>query len=142
MSNHETNIKELLENLFQALRDKEAVRTVECYTTVVLFSLAPPLALTADSEAGDIQKWFDTFDGPLGIEVRDLSVTAAEEVAFAHCLNRLTGTKVTGEPNDIWFRSTFGLVRVHGEWKIAHEHQSVPFYMDGSYKAAIDLKPE
>jgi ketosteroid isomerase-like protein len=29
----------------------------------------------------------------------------------------------------------------HGAWKIAHEHTSVPFYMDGSFRAAIDLKP-
>jgi hypothetical protein len=28
-----------------------------------------------------------------------------------------------------------------GKWAIVHEHVSVPFYMDGSYKAAIDLKP-
>jgi PhnB protein len=26
-------------------------------------------------------------------------------------------------------------------WKIAHEHDSVPFYMDGSFKASIDLTP-
>jgi hypothetical protein len=25
---------------------------------------------------------------------------------------------------------------------ITHEHVSVPFYMDGSYWAAVDLKPE
>ena len=24
---------------------------------------------------------------------------------------------------------------------IVHEHESVPFYMDGSFRAAIDLKP-
>ena len=27
------------------------------------------------------------------------------------------------------------------QWKIMHEHSSVPFYMDGSFKAAVDLKP-
>jgi len=24
---------------------------------------------------------------------------------------------------------------------VTHEHVSVPFYMDGSYRAAVDLKP-
>jgi PhnB protein len=38
-------------------------------------------------------------------------------------------------------RQTFGLRKLAGAWKIAHDHMSVPFYMDGSYKAAIDLKP-
>jgi hypothetical protein len=31
----------------------------------------------------------------------------------------------------------------HGvlRWMATHEHVSVPFYMDGSVKAAVDLKP-
>ena len=31
--------------------------------------------------------------------------------------------------------------KISGRWLITHEHVSVPFYMDGSYKAAVDLKP-
>ena len=31
-------------------------------------------------------------------------------------------------------------VRVGGDWRIAHEHDSVPFYMDDA-RAAIDLAP-
>jgi hypothetical protein len=34
-----------------------------------------------------------------------------------------------------------GLAKKDGAWKVTHEHFSVPFYMDGSNKAAIDLKP-
>ncbi len=53
----------------------------------------------------------------------------------------MTGRKTDGEVIDLWRRQTFGLKRVRGAWKIVHEHSSVPFYMDGSYRAAIDLKP-
>jgi hypothetical protein len=28
-----------------------------------------------------------------------------------------------------------------GRWTVTHEQVSVPFYMDGSVKAAVDLKP-
>lgn len=42
---------------------------------------------------------------------------------------------------DVWFRATVGLRRGDGGWTIMHEHTSVPFYMDGSFKAAIDLQP-
>ena len=31
--------------------------------------------------------------------------------------------------------------KINGKWLITHEHVSVPFYMDGSYRAAVDLKP-
>jgi len=31
--------------------------------------------------------------------------------------------------------------RIGGAWKITRQHTSVPFRMDGSVKAAVDLKP-
>jgi hypothetical protein len=39
-------------------------------------------------------------------------------------------------------RATIGLQVIDGEWLIVHAHESVPFYMDGSFRAAIDLTPE
>ena len=42
---------------------------------------------------------------------------------------------------DLWVRCTAGLSRRGGAWKITHQHTSVPFLMDGSFKAAVDLKP-
>ena len=82
-----------------------------------------------------------TWQGPIGYEIRDLTVSAGGDIAFSHSLNHLTGTKTTGEKADVWFRQTFGFRKVAGQWKIVHEHESVPFYMDGSDRAAIDLKP-
>jgi SnoaL-like domain len=40
-----------------------------------------------------------------------------------------------------WFRQTLCFRKINGAWTIVHEHESVPFYMDGSFRAAIDLKP-
>ena len=31
--------------------------------------------------------------------------------------------------------------KVDGTWRITQEHNSTPFYMDGSFKAAVDLQP-
>ena len=45
------------------------------------------------------------------------------------------------ESIEVWYRSTFGLRRIEGSWRIAHRHDSTPFYMDGSFRAATDLKP-
>jgi ketosteroid isomerase-like protein len=41
----------------------------------------------------------------------------------------------------MWFRVTLGLRRIDGKWLVTHEHSSVPFYMDGSLRAAVDLNP-
>jgi ketosteroid isomerase-like protein len=38
-------------------------------------------------------------------------------------------------------RVTVCFRKIAGKWKVVHEHVSVPFYMDGSFKAAVDLKP-
>lgn len=40
-----------------------------------------------------------------------------------------------------FFRQTLCFRKIRGAWKIAHQHESVPFYMDGSYRAAVDLEP-
>jgi len=38
-------------------------------------------------------------------------------------------------------RTTVCLHRDGGEWRIVHEHTSVPFCMDGTLRPAFDLKP-
>jgi ketosteroid isomerase-like protein len=38
-------------------------------------------------------------------------------------------------------RATLCFRREGDEWKIAHAHTSVPFHMDGSFRAAVDLTP-
>ena len=66
-----------------------------------------------------------------------MKITAGDVAAFANALVHMTG----GEAVDLWFRQTLGLKLFAGAWKIVHEHDSVPFYMDGSYRAAVDLTP-
>lgn len=103
------------------------------------YNLAPPLK-SSGGKAG-LQAWFETWDGPIGLELRDLKITAGDDVAFAHGLVHMTGRKTGGEDVDLWFRQTFGLKLTGRGWKISHEHGSTPFYMDGSFRAAVDLKP-
>ena len=62
-------------------------------------------------------------------------------MTFCHSLNRISGQRTNSEDTDIWVRETIGLRKIDGRWLITHEHESVPFYMDGSNRAAVDLKP-
>jgi ketosteroid isomerase-like protein len=104
------------------------------------FSLAPPLVSYGKDEAG-LQAWFDTWDGPIGGDVQDVKLTIGADVAFWSGLVNMTGTKTDGTMVDLWFRQTLGLVKRKGRWLVAHQHESVPFAMDGSGKAMLDLKP-
>ncbi|MHC1551842.1 YybH family protein [Phyllobacterium sp. K27] len=143
MTNIQQNsaIEDTINNWSKAIADKDAQRTLSYLTDdIVEFSLAPPLQYSG-KDADGIQGWFDTWTGSIGNESRELNITASDDVAFARGLVRMTGTKTSGDKADLWFRQTLGLIKQNGEWKIAHAHASVPFYMDGSFRASIDLKP-
>lgn len=136
----EKEVKQAIEARNAALGAKDVDGVMASgYAGFVAYSMAPPLK-SPGGKAG-LAGWFDTWDGPIGLTTRDLKITAGDDVAFATCLTRMTGRKTDGETVDMWHRLTFGLKRVRGAWKILHEHSSVPFYMDGSLRAAVDLKP-
>ena len=137
-------IRALIDKRTEALRAKNADGVGACQAPeVVSFSLAPPLRQTGDrSRAKEgLKAWFATWQGPLGYEVRDLSVTVGGEVAFCLGFVRISGIKTEGKKEGVWARQTLCLEKLGGAWKIVHEHISVPFYMDGSVKAAVDLEP-
>jgi ketosteroid isomerase-like protein len=141
----EAQIRELMDEKATALRARDAETLVAQYAPdAVTFDLAPPLQ-KAGPEVHDVtgrRTWFSGFDGDIAFEIRDLSVTAGADLAYCHSLNSLTATP-HGAPDSftLWFRATVCLRKVDGSWLISHEHTSTPFYMDGSFKAAVDLQP-
>ena len=140
----EARIHALVEERSAALRRKDAKGFVACqaadYGLFSLYSMGSPLAADQAS-IEDVDGWFATWDGPIGYELRDLDIAADGDVAFCHGFARMSGTKTDGETVDLWFRLTLGLRRTADGWVIVHEHESVPFYMDGSLRAAVDQKP-
>jgi ketosteroid isomerase-like protein len=109
---------------------------------VLAYDLAPPLRHRgADVYRRGLQEWFPTFEGPVGYEVHDLNVETAGDLAVATSLDRITDARTNGQKTDVWVRATVVYRKAGGRWVITHEHRSVPFYMDGSVKAAVDLKP-
>jgi ketosteroid isomerase-like protein len=141
-SRSEKAVLDRIESWTRSLRAKDVAGVMSHYAPGALaFDLAPPLTHRCDEIRKGLEAWFPTWDGPIGYEVSDLAVTATSELAFAHGLSRLTGKRTNGEQTDVWFRTTVCLQKVGGDWAIVHQHTSVPFYMDGSYRAAVDLRP-
>ena len=77
----------------------------------------------------------------MGYEVRDLRIETAGDLAVSTSLDRIGGLRTDGEQTDVWVRATVVYRKVGDRWVITHEHSSVPFYMDGSLEAAVDLAP-
>lgn len=136
-------IRAQVESWAAALHAKDVDRIVKHYAPdAVVADLAPPLwNAGVETLRRNFTDWFPTWIGPIGLEVRDLHVTAGSDLAFARSLNRIHGTKTDGHEADLWVRATICFRKSGDEWKVAHEHVSVPFHMDGSFRAAVDLKP-
>jgi ketosteroid isomerase-like protein len=137
----EAKIRTLIDRRVGALHAKDAPAVLSCVTPdLVAFSLAPPLVSTM-TNAKAYEAWFATWQGPIGTEIRDLAIAVSGDLGVSHSRNLMTGIAAGGHEVKLWYRQTLSFRRVDGAWKIAHEHNSVPFYMDGSFRAAIDLKP-
>jgi len=145
MTTEESRIQvgEVIEGWAKAIGAKDVEGAMAYFAPDVLsFDLAPPLQhMGREVIRKGMKEWFLTWEGPIGLEIRDLRVTADGDVAFCTSLQRMSGTKTDGEKPNLWVRATMGLEKIEGTWRIAHEHTSTPFYMDGSNKAALDLKP-
>jgi PhnB protein len=134
-------ISQILAQWKEAMETKNAARAVAFYADdAAMFTLAPPLG-TKGMQQQALQAWFDTWKGGLEYEMRDAELVAGDDIAYCHSYTRMVGTKTSGEQNDVWFRATATLRKIDGQWKITHEHTSVPFHMDGSLKAALELQP-
>lgn len=134
-------IGEIIENYRAALLSKDAEAAIAHHDERVLcFSMAPPLN-ERGSDTSSLKAWFATWRSGIEIEFQELEISASDSIAFATSLNRMRGEKQDGEQIDLWYRSTVGFVNSGAQWTISHMHESVPFYMDGSLQAAIDLAP-
>jgi ketosteroid isomerase-like protein len=137
----DAEIRRILDDQRAALHAKDAeALAAHAAPDILSFDLAPPLASRGTDIAGTTA-WLATWDGPIDYQVHDLQIQADGGVAFSTSLNRMLGTKTDGARVDLWVRATVGYRKVRGHWTVVHEHVSVPFYMDGSERAALDLKP-
>ena len=138
----EARIRELIEERVRAVRAKDVDALMAVHAPeVVMFDALDPLRYVGSEAVGErAGQWLSWYRGPVGYEVRDLSVTAGDGAAFCHYLYRVTGTMTNGTQVDMWVRSTVCFRKTDGAWVVAHEHTSVPFDAE-SGKASVGLKP-
>jgi ketosteroid isomerase-like protein len=77
-----------------------------------------------------LESWIALYRTAIGHEIRDLEITASDDVGFCHFLVRISGTMQDGTEVGMWVRATSCLRRQHGAWTIVHEHASVPLDAD------------
>jgi uncharacterized protein (TIGR02246 family) len=139
-----TSDKTEIEALFQRLAEAHATHDADFIVSAyapdaVIYDLSPPLGRRGINR-DTITAWLASWEGPVQIDARDVDLTVSGDMAFSSALNRMRGRQ-NGEDQDLWFRTTMCLRKSNGRWLIVPDHTSVPFYLDGSDRAALDLEP-
>ncbi len=103
----EAAIRKVLDDRSSAIRNKDAKTVVSYYAKdIVNFDLAPPLAYRG-SEATDpseLQGWFETWKGLIGLAFDQLTIRSDGNLAFAHGFLHMTGTRNDGTEANVWAR--------------------------------------
>ncbi len=122
-------------------KDLEGLRRLYA-TDVVSFDVEPPIQhVGVEAKLKNWAKVF-TFFQDVDYEVRDLTVTVGDDVAFGHAFRSgSSGTLTDGTATSgMWVRGTFCFRKLDGNWLIVHDQASVPFDM-ASGKGVTDLEP-
>jgi uncharacterized protein (TIGR02246 family) len=140
--NAEGEIRSMVEKWVESVRQKDLDGVMAHYApNVITFDIVPPLASAgADNYRKNWAMWFESIEGPIDYEMRDLQITASDDIAFCHSVNRVSSVSKQAGREETWLRATVGFKKVNGEWLVTHEHVSLPFYMETG-KAAVDLEP-
>jgi uncharacterized protein (TIGR02246 family) len=138
----ETAIRQQINKIIEGIRARDLEGLERLYTAdVVSFDVEPPLQHVG--VAAKMKNWAKvfTFFKDVTYEVRDLTLTIGDDVAFGHGFGRLSGTLRDGTAtNGMWVRATFCFQKIHGNWLIAHDQVSVPLDIQ-SGKGMTDLVP-
>jgi len=126
----ENEIKKLIEEWAAAVRRHDLPAILAHHDpNIVMFDVPPPFQSKGIKEYE--QTWhllFQYHKRGVAFDIEEISVTAGEDVAFAVVVMRC-GPNSSNDPADkdgFQFRLTVGLCKVGGQWRITHEHHSVP----------------
>ena len=98
-------------------------------TDMIMFDLPPPLQCQGlETYAETWEPFFENHQLGGAFDIRELSVTAGVDVAFAAAIMWCGPVLQTAPENELGFafRLTIGLRKQQNVWLILHEHHSVP----------------
>lgn len=79
-------------------------------------------------------------DGEMLFEIHEPAIVVRDDIAFSHFLAYCGCTDENGTEQVGWSRGTVCLQKTDGEWRIVHEHYSMPFDPE-TMKILDELEP-
>jgi ketosteroid isomerase-like protein len=128
----DTRVRDLMDSSAKAIREKDIGALMSHYAPeIVTFDLMLELQVKGVAAyRKNFESWFGSVKGPIDYDVAELTISKSDDLALCHYLAHVRSTRTNGEKNDYWVRVTSGCRKTGGQWKIAHEHVSIPLTME------------
>jgi ketosteroid isomerase-like protein len=126
-SEDEAALQELIAQWAKAVRDENLPGIRANHDPDILMFDVPPPLLSRGLEAY-MTTWsifYPSQARPIAFDFEEVEITAGSDVAFATAIGHCEYIE-HGKNTDLKFRLTMGFRKRNGEWRIVHEHHSVP----------------
>lgn len=122
-------IRQLISAWSRALEAKDAAAMMEHYLPdAVLYDAVPPYKTVGRENIQKIWQWcLPHFPEKFRSEHAELEVEVSGEVAYAYGLHHFVPEPPDHRCGETWMRVSLGFRKVGEDWKLAHEHVSIPF---------------
>jgi uncharacterized protein (TIGR02246 family) len=127
LTSDQKELSDLIDRWAKAVRDEDfdAIRANHD-PDMLMFDVPPPFVsrgLDAYMETWRI--FYPSQARPIRFEFEQVEITAGADVAFATAIGHC-GHIEHGETTDLKFRLTIGFRKQNGQWRVLHEHHSIP----------------
>lgn len=141
-SRETARIRAVLDEWREAARARDVARVMACYADdLVAFDALGPLCFRGKADyAAHWERCMSYCQGEMVFNFDELAIEQEGGLAFARFLNRCGMIDEAGKEQCSWMRATVCLRLLGGQWRIVHEHHSVPFEPENG-KALFDLQP-
>jgi uncharacterized protein (TIGR02246 family) len=126
--NNEAQIRALIERWAKAVREENrATIRMDHDSDILMFDVPLPLLSRGlDAYMATWETFFHSVEKPVSFDFHDVQITSGPEVAFATAIGRCVAIDPNGKREPLEFRLTMGLRKIAGEWRVMHEHHSLP----------------
>jgi uncharacterized protein (TIGR02246 family) len=126
----ETEIRTLIDRWALAVRSEDLAAIRAAHDPhILMFDVPPPFSSRGlDAYMDTWRLFFANTVKPVTFTLEDIEITAGHDVAFATAKGRCINIDRNHQPEPLEFRLTVGLKKIDHQWRITHEHHSLPAF--------------
>jgi uncharacterized protein (TIGR02246 family) len=127
-ANDESQIRKLIDRWAEAVRaqNRAGIRA-DHDDDMLMFDVPPPLQSRGlDAYMATWETFFSSVEKPVKFALSDVRITSGAEVAFATALGHCVNLDANGKSEPLTIRLTIALRNIDGQWRVLHEHHSLP----------------